>query len=319
MGELTVAPAAPTRRRGRGLAAFLARRAGGALGVLWGAATLSFLTLHVIPGDPVDTLLGPNVGVSPALRAEIVHAYGFDRPLAAQYLTFLGRLARGDLGTSYQLQVPVGQLVGERLWPTASLALAATAIAAVLALAAALATAGRRGPTRRLVSGLELVAVASPTFWLGILLVTVFSVRLRLFPVSGAGGLDALVLPATALALPLAGVLAQVLRDGLDEALEAPFVVTVRSRGAGEARVVVVHALRHAALPLVTLVGWIVGGLFGGAVVTETLFARPGVGRLALAAVTSRDVPVVTAVVLLAAVDLLYLLIDPRLRTGAFG
>ncbi|EFC83402.1 ABC transporter permease [Parafrankia sp. EUN1f] len=306
---------------------FLLRRLAVGLAVLWGAATISFATLHTMPGDPVDTLIGPTFGVTPQLRAQINETYGFSEPLVAQYGRWLGRLVTGHLGTSYQQQAPVADVLGDQLWPTVELALAASAVAALLAVGAALATAGRHGPggraLRGLASSLELLAVSSPTFWVGILLATVFSTWLGWLPVAGATGPEGLVLPAVTLALPIAGVLAQVLREGLDSALEQPFVVSVRARGVGAATVLFVHALRHAALPLVTLLGWVVGSLLSGTVITEAVFARPGLGRVTLEAITARDVPVVTAVVLLSAVvfvvvnslvDLAYLVLDPRLR-----
>ena len=309
------------------MAGFLLRRLAVGAGVLWGAATLAFLAMHMIPGDPVDTLLGPTPGISPKLREQIVETYRFDEPLPVQYGIWLGRLLRGDLGTSYQLQAPVTEVLARQVWPTVQLALAASLIAVVLALAAAVGTAGRHGPAgrvaRQVVSALELLAVSSPTFWTGILLITLFEGWLGVLPVAGASGPASLVLPAVTLALPIAGVLAQVLREGLEEALAQPFVVSARARGVGEATVLTVHALRHAALPVVTLLGWVVGSLFGGTVVTESVFARPGLGRLTLTAITAKDIPVVTAVILLSAlvfvvvstvVDLLYPLIDPRLR-----
>ncbi|WP_254909981.1 ABC transporter permease [Micromonospora sp. NBS 11-29] len=194
----------------------------------------------------------------------------------------------------------------------------------LLALALATATAGDRRPwLRRASSGTELLLVSTPTFLIGIVLLTVFSFRLGLFPVAGDQGLAALVLPAVTLALPIAGLLAQVLRDALDRALDEPFVLTARSRGLRERAVLLRHALRHALLPAVTLAGWLFGILLGGAVIVEQVFGRPGLGQVTLAAVTGRDMPVVLAVVTLSAAvyvlvntaaDLAYLFIDPRLR-----
>ncbi|WP_462187882.1 ABC transporter permease, partial [Frankia sp. CcWB2] len=317
---------------GRAVARFLLRRLVVGAGVLWGAATLAFVTLHVVPGDPVDTLIGPTFGISPQLREQINETYGFQSPLVVQYGTWLRRLVTGHLGTSYQLQRPVVEVLSGQVWPTVQLALTASALAALLAIGLAVSTAGRGGTTHRLgrmlATSAELLVVSSPTFWIGILLITLFSAHLGWFPSAGATGPSGLVLPASALALPIAGVLAQVLREGLDAALEDPFVVSVRARGIGAVGVLTRHALRHAALPLVTLLGWAVGSLLGGAVVTEAVFARPGIGRVTLAAISAKDSPVVTAVVLLSAavfvvvnsvVDLLYLLIDPRLRDDGSG
>ena len=301
----------------------VAQRVLAALAVMYGAATLAFAALQLIPGDPVATLLGPATTASPAVRREIRTEYGFDQPVAVQYLRFLGRLVRGNLGQSYQLQRPVSTLIGDQLGPTAQLALAALALALFLALLSALATAGRRPALRSLAVAWELIAVSSPTYWVGILLLTAFSFQLQLFPVAGAQQLSALVLPAATLALPIAGVLAQVLREGLEAALAEPFAVTARARGLSQGAVRVRHALRHASVPLLTLTGWLTGTLLGGAVLVEAVFGRPGIGALTLQAVTGKDMPLVTGIVLLSAfvfvlistaLDLLYLVIDPRLR-----
>jgi peptide/nickel transport system permease protein len=298
------------------------RRAAVAGAVVWGAATVAFGALQLVPGDPVSVLLGPSNTASPAVRAEITREYGFDRPVWDQYLRYLGQLVHGDLGQSYQLRRPVSALIGGQLQPTAQLALSALLIAVVVALVSAVTTCGRPWP-RRVASAAELVAVSSPSYWTGIVLLTVFSFHLHVFPVASAQSLSALVLPAITLGLPVAGTLAQVLREGLEAALAEPFAVTVRARGLSRTALVVRHALRHAAIPLVALTGWLTGALLGGTVLVETVFGRPGIGSLALQAVNSRDMPVVMGVVLLSAlvflaistvVDLLYSVLDPRLR-----
>jgi peptide/nickel transport system permease protein len=301
-----------------------AQRAASALAVLWGAATLAFVTLQLIPGDPVDILLGPATTASPAVRAEIRRQYGFNQPLFTQYLRYLARLAHGDLGQSYQLQRPVSSLIGGQLGPTVQLSLAALLLAVVIALVSAVATAGRGPLPRAITTAWELVAVSTPSYWTGIVLLTVFSFQFHVFPVAGAQNPASLVLPAVTLALPVAGVLAQVLRESLEAALGQPFTVTARARGLSRTSVLLRHTLRHAAVPLVTLTGWLTGSLLGGAVLVETVFGRPGIGSLVLQAITSRDMPVVIGVVLLSAavflvistvVDLLYTVIDPRLRS----
>ena len=310
---------------GRSIVAAVLRRVLTAAAVLFGAATLAFAALELIPGDPVATLLGPATTASPAVRAQIAAEYGFDKPVPVQYLDFLGRLLHGDLGQSYQLQRPVGSLLTGQLGPTAQLAAAAIVLAVLAALVSAVATAGRRPAWRGVAIAGELLAVSVPTYWSGILLLTVFSFQLRIFPVAGDQGLPALVLPAVTLALPVGGVLGQVLREGLEAALAEPFVVTARARGLSQTAVRLRHALRHAAVPLLTLTGWLTGTLFGGAVLVETVFGRPGIGTLTLQAVSSKDMPLVTGIVLLSAavfvaistlLDLLYLAIDPRLRTS---
>ncbi|MYQ87048.1 ABC transporter permease subunit [Streptomyces sp. SID4936] len=304
------------------------RRLGSGVLVLWGAATVSFLVLHLVPGDVVDTVLGPSTAATPELRERIRADYGLGDPLPVQYLRQLAGLLTGDLGRSYQQGLPVGDVLAGQIGPTVELALAATVLALLIAFVAAVATAGRGRAARAVASGLELLAVSVPSYWLGILAFTFLSYRFRLLPAAGDQGPAALVLPALTLALPIGGVLARVVRQELDEALARPFALTVRARGATERTVLLRHTLRHAALPVATLSGWVVGSLLGGAVLTETVFARPGLGRVLVTAVTSKDIPVVTALVLLSAaafvvvnllVDLAYLVIDPRLRTEGAG
>ncbi|WP_406293325.1 ABC transporter permease [Embleya sp. NBC_00888] len=317
-------PGGPLRAAARlaGPTRFLARRIPGIVGVMWAAATLAFVTVQLLPGDPVDAILGPGAVADADLRDRIRREYGLDRSPLEQYLTWLSRLVTGDLGRSFRLQLPVRRVLSDQIGPTAQLAAAATAAAVVVALLTATATAGRGRVARGIASGLELVAVSVPSFWLGLVALTFLSFRHHIFPVAGDQGLMALVLPAATLALPIAGVLAQVLRDGLEETLNEPFVTALRARGAGRIRVLC-QALRVTAGPFLTLAGWVVGSLFGGAVLTETVFGRPGLGRVMLDAALSRDVPVITAVMLLVAgvfvvvnttVDVLCVALDPRLR-----
>ncbi|GAA2484565.1 ABC transporter permease [Winogradskya humida] len=296
------------------------RRIGTGLVVLWVAATAAYLALLAAPGSTVDTIVGDGAD-TPAIRSQIITEWGLDRPAVLQYLDYLWRAAHGDLGRSYLLQRPVSAIVGEQVWPTLKLALSAAVLGILLALVLALTT--RRPWARRVSSTAELVVVSTPPFLIGIVLLSIFSFRFGLFPVSGDHGVAALVLPAVTLALPIAGVLTQVLRDGLDRALDEPFTVTARARGLRESAVLVRHALRHALLPAVTLLGWLFGVLLGGAVIIEQVFGRPGLGQVTLTAVNSKDMPVVLAVVVLSALvyvvlntvaDLAYLLVDPRLR-----
>ncbi|MER5867400.1 ABC transporter permease [Kitasatospora sp. NPDC002040] len=296
----------------------------GALAVLIGAATVAFAALQLVPGDPVTVMLGPGSAATPEVKAEIRATYGLDQPVAVQYLHYLGRLLTGDLGESYQLQRPVAGLIADQLGSTVQLALAALVLAVVLALVAATATAGRRPALRGVSSLLELLAVSSPSYWIGILLLTAFSFQLRIFPVAGDQDLSALVLPAVTLALPLTGVLTQVLREGLETTLGQPFVLTARSRGLAPAAVLLRHALRHTTGPVATLTGWLTGSLLGGAVLVETVFGRPGIGALSLQGAVNKDMPLVIGLVLLSAlvfvlistlVDLLHVAADPRLRS----
>jgi peptide/nickel transport system permease protein len=239
----------------------------------------------------------------------------------------MGRLLTGDLGDSYQLQEPVGKVIGSQVWPTVQLAVAALALALVVAVAAAVLTAGRPR-ARRVSSALELVAASSPAFWTGMLLLALLSFRLQWFPAMGGSGASGLVLPAVTLAAGMAGVFTQVLREEMERVLEQPFVVTARARGLGENAVRLRHALRHGLIPLVTLAGWAVGTLFGGAVVVESVFSRQGLGQITADAVARRDLPLVTGVVLVSAVafalinllvDVGYRLIDPRIEQRSMG
>jgi peptide/nickel transport system permease protein len=296
------------------------RRLATGLVVLWAAATAAYLALLVAPGSTVDSIIGDGAD-TPQIRSEIVREWGLDRPAVVQYVTYLWRAAHGDLGRSYLLQRPVSEVIGAQIRPTLTLALTAGVLGVLLALVLAVTT--RRPWARRVSSTAELVLVSTPPFLIGLVLLSVLSFRFGLFPVSGNRGVAALVLPAVTLALPVAGVLTQVLRDGLDRALDEPFVVTARARGLGERAVLVRHALRHALLPAVTLLGWLFGTLLGGAVIIESVFGRSGLGQVTLQAVTSEDLPVVLAVVVFSAfvyvllntaADLAYLIIDPRLR-----
>jgi len=289
--------------------------------VAWASVTAAFLALHALPGRIQDILAGDLE--YPGLREAIAAEWGLDRSLLTQYLDFLVRIGSGDFGTSYVLRQPVTEVVGSQLMPTVQLALLGGVLAVLIAVGLALLTAGRGRVSRQVASYLELVFASTPVFWLGILLLMAFSFTLRWFPVSGANGWQSIVLPALTLALPTAGLLAQVLREAMEKTLEQPFVTTVRSRGVSEFLIRSRHVLRHALLPAVTLGGWLIGGLLGGAVITEKVFGRPGLGTVTLGAVLTHDVPVVLAVVLLAAfihvaastlLDILYLLIDPRLR-----
>ncbi|MDQ1136826.1 peptide/nickel transport system permease protein [Microbacterium sp. SORGH_AS 1204] len=291
--------------------------------VLWGAATLAFVAFRIIPGDPVEVMLGPQAQVSDAVKDGMRADLGLDRPVVEQYGAFLGRLVRGDLGESYQLRLPVAEVIGRQLGPTLQLSALALVIAVVLALASALLVRGRTG--RAVASGVELVVLSSPVFWTGLVLLSVFSFQLGWFPVSGARDAAAIVLPAVTLALPVAALLSQVLRDGVEAAEREPFLLTVRARGAGPLRESLHHSLRHASVGGVTLAAYLVGSLLGGAVLVETVFARPGIGRVTLTAITDRDLPVITGVIMLSAlvfvlvntlVDLVVPLIDPRPRSA---
>lgn len=314
----------PRPKASSSLAWRIAGRIGGGVMVLWAAVSLSFIAVWLAPGDIVSLLVGEQVR-TPAIEAAIRAEWGLDRPLWQQYLSYLWRIMHGDFGRSYMLNVDVGQLVTSQLLPTLKLAGAALLVSVVFAVLVAVLTAHRRWG-RSVANGLELLLASTPSFWLGIVLLFIFSFTLRWFPVAGDRNFAALVLPSLSLGLAQGAVVSQVLRRGLEDALDQPFSLTLRAWGIHGVIVRLRHALRHAALPAVTLTGWLVGGLLSGAVITEQVFSRPGLGKVTVDAVLAKDMPVVLAVAILSAlvyvvmstlVDILGLLIDPRLRSQA--
>ena len=314
----------PRPKSSSSLAWRIAGRIGGGVMVLWAAVSLSFIAVWLAPGDIVSLLVGEQVR-TPAIEAAIRAEWGLDRPLWQQYLSYLWRIMHGDFGRSYMLNVDVGQLVASQLLPTLKLAGAALLVSVVFAVLVAVLTAHRRWG-RSVANGLELLLASTPSFWLGIVLLFIFSFTLRWFPVAGDRNFAALVLPSLSLGLAQGAVVSQVLRRGLEDALDQPFSLTLRAWGIHGVIVRLRHALRHAALPAVTLTGWLVGGLLSGAVITEQVFSRPGLGKVTVDAVLAKDMPVVLAVAILSAlvyvvmstlVDILGLLIDPRLRSQA--
>ncbi|MFJ5474380.1 ABC transporter permease [Pectobacterium carotovorum] len=296
------------------------------LAVLWGAATLTFIAVKLIPGDPVAILSGGDNVVDEAYRAVLIKQFGLDQPLWVQYLRYCGQALQGDFGVSYLYRLPVGSVISDAMHETLPLALGGLILALFLAITSALLTAGRYGALRTSVSWLELTLLSTPVYWIGIVLLSLFSFRLQWFPVTGNDGFMSLVLPVITLGLPIAAILSQVLRDGLEDALSKPFSLTVRTRGVSEIRLRFRHGLRHAALAASTLTGTLLASVLGGSVLTETVFGRAGIGQVTLSAIENRDMPLVLGVVMLSAflfvvinllVDALYLLIDPRLRKKA--
>lgn len=293
-----------------------------ALVVVLGVCTLVFLLIHLVPGDPVEAMLGENAQV--ADREALRQALGLDRPLGEQYLAYLQRLARLDLGLSFQDRRPVAAILGERLPATLELTLAALALALLLALPLGVLAAHHRGsPLDSGAMGLSLVGISIPNFWLGPLLILVFSLWLGWTPVSGREGPASLILPALTLGTGMAAILARMVRGSILEVLGEDYVRTARAKGLSERRVLWGHALRNAWLPILTLIGLQLGGLLGGAVITETVFAWPGIGSLLVEAIQSRDYPVVQACVLLVSLsyvfvntltDLVYGWVDPRIH-----
>ena len=292
------------------------------VGVLWGAATLTFIAVNVTAGDTALAIAGgANAITTSEVLESIREEYGLNRSLAVQYLTYLGRLAQGDLGESYRLRIPVTRAIAQQLGATVELALWAAGVAIVLAMVVALSTAHRGRRIQSWVSGTELVLSSIPGFVKGILFLLVFSFQLHWLPATGSANWRSLVLPVLTLAIPLATVLAQVLRQELEDILEQPFITMARARGLSELRVRWSHALRHALIPLVTLSGFILGSLLGGAAIVETLFVRRGIGRLMVESTANKDIPLVLGITLFAAliyvlvnliVDVINALIDPR-------
>ena len=301
------------------------RLASAALAVL-GVSTLVFLLIHLVPGDPVEAMLGE--GASPADRGALREALGLDRPLGTQYLDFLAGLTRLDLGDSLQAQRPVADLIGERLGPTLELAAASLLLALIIAIPLGVIAAQHRGKALdSAVMGFSLLGAAIPNFWLGPMLILGFSLWLGWTPVSGRDGWSSLVLPAITLGTGLAAVLARMVRASVLEVLGEDYVRTARAKGLGPGAVLWRHALRNAWLPILTLIGLQLGTLLAGAVITETVFAWPGIGSLLIEAIGQRDYPVVQGTVLVISVlyvavntltDLAYGWIDPRVR-GAAG
>ncbi len=300
----------------------LAARVGSALLVVFGVCTLVFLLIHLVPGDPVEAMLGESA--RPADRQALSQSLGLDLPLSEQYQGYLSRLVRLDLGESFLYQRPVYDLLVERLPPTLQLAGTSLLLALVLALPLGVLAAYRKGgPFDVGAMGFSLLGVSIPNFWLGPLLILVFSLWLGWTPVSGRDGLAGLVLPSITLGTGLAAVLARMVRSSVLEVLGEDYIRTARAKGLGTLAVLWRHALRNAWLPISTLVGLQLGALLGGAVITETVFAWPGVGSLLIEAIQGRDYPVVQACVLLISLayvlvntltDLVYLWVDPRIR-----
>jgi len=301
---------------------FLIRRLLLTIPVLIGVATLVFSLIHLVPGDPVQAMLGESA--SPQDVAQLRTKLGLDRPLYEQYVTFAGGVVRGDLGVSLRTNQPVTTVIFERMPATMELAVAAMVVAIVFAIPLGIIAAVRKD-TRidHAATTLALVGISMPTFWLGPLLAIIFSVWLGWFPVSGRGTLANLVLPAITLGAPLAAILARMTRASVLEELRELYVLAARARGVSEARAVLAHAFRNSLIPIVTVIGLQFGAVLTGAVITETIFAWPGVGRLLVQSISARDYPAVQGCILLIAVtyvsmnlfiDVLYGFLDPRIR-----
>ena len=278
-----------------------------------------------LSGDPVLLMVSSDAPAD--VIATTRHELGFDRPLHAQFIDYVARAARGDLGVSLRSSLPMAALIRDRLPATVELTVAALLIAVAIAIPAGIVSAVKRGSALDRLAMVGAVAgQAVPIFWLALLLIAFFGVYLRWFPVFGRGSLAHLVLPAVSLSTVILGRLARLVRSSMLEVLGQDYVRTARAKGVGEVRVLAGHALKNAAIPIVTLLGLQFAQLLGGAVVTETIFAWPGIGRLVVEAIFNRDFPVVQGVVLVVSlifvavnllVDLAYAALDPRIRTEA--
>jgi peptide/nickel transport system permease protein len=300
---------------------YFTRRLLQSLVVLLGVSFVVFFILH-LTGDPALVLLPPDASADDVRRFR--EAMGFNDPFLVQYGRFLGGALRGDFGQSIRHGEPAFHLVAERMPATFELAGAALLIALVLAIPAGIVSAVRRNTAIDYVSTVvALLGQSMPTFWLGIMLILLFSVQFHLLPSSGRGTVEHLVLPAVTLGLFTTARITRLTRSGMLEVLSQDYIRTARAKGVSDPPVVWKHALKNAAIPIVTIVGIELGTLLGGAVITETIFAWPGVGRLSVQAIANRDYPVVQAAVFLLAttfilvnlaVDVVYTYLDPRIR-----
>lgn len=327
------------------MARYLVKRFGLILPVMLGVCVIVFVLIHLLPGDPAMVMLGQDA--SPEEVARLREAMGLDKPILEQLWSYLLRLAHGDLGSSIFQREPVSRLVMKHLPATVELAVASMLIAIVLAVPLGVISAVKQHSVVDVVSmGLAQVGVSMPVFWLGVLLILNFSLRWGLLPSVGRGAsfshgvlalfatgstvalsdcLRHLAMPALTLGLTTAALITRMVRSSMLEVLHQDYVRTARAKGAPERTVIYRHALRNALLPVVTIVGMQFGALLGGAVVTETVFAWPGIGRLAITAIGQRDFPLVQGCVLVVSllfsllnlvVDILYTIIDPRVRHG---
>ena len=309
---------------------FIASKAAGMLAVLAIVAVLVFVLTRAASGDPVSVLLGDQATAADIERVK--RDYGLDQPLPVQFGYWLREVARGNLGQSIFLQRPVTQALAERAEPTTLLALMALAIAAAIGIPCGIVSAVYRGRVvDQVFTGVAMLGASIPSFWLGLVLMQAFAVSLGWFPVSGYGApgaplaerLHALVLPATVLGLLNSALITRFTRASMLDVLGEDYVRTARSKGLAEHTVVLKHALRNALVPILTVLGLTVALMIGGAVVTESVFAIPGVGRLVVDAILQRDYPVIQGVLLIFSatyvmvnliIDLLYVAIDPRIR-----
>jgi peptide/nickel transport system permease protein len=301
---------------------YLVRRLLLTIPVLLGVATLVFALIHLVPGDPAQSMLGETASAEDVQKLR--QRLGLDDPLPVQYKTFLVGVVKGDLGTSFRYGTPVTREIGSRLMRTLQLALAAMAVAVAVAIPLGILAAVYRGTAvDHAAMTLALLGISMPNFWLGPLLAILFAVRLGLLPVSGTGSIAHLVLPAITLGATLSAILARMTRASVLEELRELYVLAARARGVSRLRAVLRHAFRNSLIPVVTILGLQFGAVLTGTIITETIFAWPGVGRLLIQAINFRDYPLVQGCILFISftyvmmnllTDLTYGWLDPRIR-----
>jgi ABC-type dipeptide/oligopeptide/nickel transport system permease component len=295
-----------------------------AVPVLLGVSISVFLMMHLIPGDPALAMLRGQPTVTPEDIDRVREQLGLNDPLPVQYLKYISRVLQGDLGESVKAKRPVLDMITEQAWPTIQLALAAMVVAVALGVTLGTISALKQNTwVDTLAMLLALFGVSMPGFWLGLMLIYVFSVRLGWLPITGQGGWERLILPAIALGLDFSAVTARLVRSSLLEVMRQDYILAARAKGLRGRTVVTRHALRNAMIAVITIIGLQLGFLLSGAIVIETVFARQGIGRLAVNAIISKDFPLVQGIVLLSAlvyvainllVDLSYSFLDPRIR-----
>lgn len=303
---------------------YVARRLLHLIPVLLGISFLVFLLVHLVPGDPVRVMLA-DAG-SPEQVERMRRQLGLDRPIYVQYASFVVRAAQGDFGRSIHTRRPVAQEVAFRIPYTVRMAVAATIVAVAMGVVlGAIAAMHHQSALDYGTMVVALAGVSLPNFWLGLVLILMFSLHLRWLPPAGADSFLHLILPAVTLGTSSSAIIARLTRSSMLEVLRQDYIRTARAKGVGPRRLVYRHALKNAMIPVVSIVGMQFASLLGGAVIVETVFGWPGIGRLAVDAIFTRDIPVIQAVVLVAAVifvfmnllvDLLYGLLDPRIRYG---
>jgi peptide/nickel transport system permease protein len=304
------------------MTAYLVKRLLLAVPVLLVTAFLVFAALHLSPGDPVDVIAGPIA--PPAIREAVRVKLGLDKPLPVQFGLYLSRIVQGDLGDSILNQRSVADMIRQKVGVTAELGLTAFVLAYLLAIPlGTIAALNRNSFFDWFTMVIALVGVSMPSFWLGLLLMYMFSVNIRLFPATGSGTFKQLVLPAIALGLPYVGRIARVTRSTMLEVIGQDYIRTARAKGLRQVAVVVGHALRNALIPIISLMGLDFGYILGGSVVLEHVFARPGIGDMILRSIYSRDFPVLqgcmfvlTAGIIFGNIlaDVAYVVVDPRIR-----